>query len=58
MWTGRCIGASGHVLSSVKALSIAYLMAFNRRRQPDGLQLLVPASLRNEIMDIAHTGFT
>jgi len=57
VWTGRCIGASGHVLSSVKALSIAYL-AFNRRRQPDGLQLLVPASLRNEIMDIEHTGFT
>jgi len=38
--------------------SILYRVAFNRKGQPDGLQLLVPASLRNEMMDIVHTGFT
>jgi len=37
---------------------ILYRVAFNRRRQPDGLQLLVPASLRNEMMDIVHAGLT
>jgi len=33
-------------------------VAFNQRGQPDGLQLLVPASLRNEMMDIVHAGLT
>jgi len=37
---------------------ILYRVAFNRKGQPDGLQLLVPASLRNEMMDIVHSGFT
>jgi len=37
---------------------VVYHVAFNRRGQPDGLQLLVPASLRNEIMDIVHTALT
>ena len=37
---------------------ILYRTAFNRRGQPDGLQLLVPASLRNEMMDIVHARLT
>jgi len=35
---------------------VVYRTAFNRRGQPEGLQLLVPISLRNELMDIVHTG--
>ena len=42
----------------VARAGILYRTAFNRRGQPDGLQLLVPASLRNEMMDTVHAGLT